>query len=163
MASAVLRPSKCRLRYQPVDTRDIWFFRIANQITLGKQWLTGSATFGSLHAIIREDVVSNSRTILKSPSGSFGVGRRLRQKLQGSAIEKIGEARKGGILMGNQKTKKCAHIPCLCDVRNGEQYCGEACRDAGSEDVEIACQCDHPACPLTFREFAPQSAADLAG
>jgi hypothetical protein len=65
--------------------------------------------------------------------------------------------------MANQKTKKCAHIPCLCDVRNGEEYCGEACRDAGGEDVEIACQCDHPACPLTFRRFAPRSAAGLAG
>lgn len=64
--------------------------------------------------------------------------------------------------MANQKTNKCAHIPCLCDVRNGDKYCGEACRDAGSEDVEIACQCDHPACPLTFRQFAPRSDADWA-
>jgi hypothetical protein len=65
--------------------------------------------------------------------------------------------------MANQKSKKCAHIPCLCDVRNGEEYCGEACRDARSEHVDIACQCDHPACPLTFRRFAPRSAAGLAG
>ena len=63
--------------------------------------------------------------------------------------------------MANQKTKKCAHIPCVCDVPNGEEYCGEACRDAGSDDVEIACQCDHPACPLTFRQFVSQAAADL--
>jgi hypothetical protein len=47
-------------------------------------------------------------------------------------------------------------------VADGEEFCGEACRDAGSDDVEIACQCDHPACPLTFREFAPRNAADLA-
>jgi len=53
--------------------------------------------------------------------------------------------------MRNQKMKKCAHIPCLCDVSEGKEYCGEACRDAGSKDVEIACQCDHPACPLTVR------------
>jgi hypothetical protein len=65
--------------------------------------------------------------------------------------------------MVNQKIKKCAHMPCLCDVSDGQEYCGEACRDAGSEDVEIACQCDHPACPLTFRRFAARSAADLAG
>ena len=37
------------------------------------------------------------------------------------------------------------------------------CRDAGSEDVEIACQCDHPACPLTVRQFvSPGNAIDLA-
>jgi len=64
--------------------------------------------------------------------------------------------------MAKQKTKKCAHIPCLCDVGNGEEYCGESCRDAGSEDVEIACQCDHPACPLAFRQFADVTAAELA-
>ncbi len=44
---------------------------------------------------------------------------------------------------------KCAHMPCLCTVAPGEKYCGEACKDAGSEEVEIACQCDHEACPLT--------------
>jgi hypothetical protein len=41
--------------------------------------------------------------------------------------------------MANQKTKKCAHIACLCDLANGEDYCGQACRDAGSDNVEIAC------------------------
>lgn len=46
------------------------------------------------------------------------------------------------------KLKKCAHIPCLCDVPDGQEFCGEACRYAGSEDVEIACQCDHAPCPL---------------
>lgn len=65
--------------------------------------------------------------------------------------------------MANQWTKKCAHLPCLCDVPPGEDYCGDACRDLGSEDVEIACQCDHPSCPLTFRRFVSRSAADLAG
>ncbi len=65
--------------------------------------------------------------------------------------------------MANRETKKCAHIPCLCDVADGEEYCGESCRNAGSEDVEIACQCDHPLCPLIFRYFASRSAADLAG
>lgn len=64
--------------------------------------------------------------------------------------------------MANQKTTKCARIPCLCDVADGEEYCGELCRDAGSEGVEIACQCNHPACPLTFRQFASQGTADLA-
>jgi hypothetical protein len=64
--------------------------------------------------------------------------------------------------MANPKTKMCAHIPCLCTVANGEEYCGEACRDAGSEDVEIACQCDHPACPLAVRQIAPRNVASLA-
>ena len=50
--------------------------------------------------------------------------------------------------MKDQKSRKCAHIPCLCEVADGEEYCGNACRDAGSEDAEIACQCDHPPCPL---------------
>jgi hypothetical protein len=65
--------------------------------------------------------------------------------------------------MANKRMEKCAHIPCLCDVADGEEYCGATCRDAGSDDVEIACQCDHPACPLTFRWFASRSAANLAG
>jgi hypothetical protein len=64
--------------------------------------------------------------------------------------------------MANQKSKKCAHIPCLCDIAEGEEYCGEACRDAGSDEVEIACQCDHAACPLTFQQSAPRRAAGMA-
>src|SRR5579864_6245106 len=52
-------------------------------------------------------------------------------------------------VMPNHKYKKCAHIPCRCEVTNGDKYCGQACRDAGSEEVEIACDCSHPACPLT--------------
>jgi hypothetical protein len=44
---------------------------------------------------------------------------------------------------------KCAHLPCRCVAIGGEQFCGQACKDAGSKDVEIACQCDHGACPLT--------------
>jgi len=63
--------------------------------------------------------------------------------------------------MANRNMKKCAHIPCLCDVVPGQEYCGEACRDAGNENVEIACQCDHTACPLVIRPSAPFSAADM--
>jgi hypothetical protein len=64
--------------------------------------------------------------------------------------------------MANQKMKKCAHIPCLCDVSHGQEYCGDICREAGSEDVEIACQCDHPACPLTSQSFVVDSAASFS-
>lgn len=44
---------------------------------------------------------------------------------------------------------KCAHLPCNCEVAPGKDFCGDACRDAGKEDVEIACQCGHQPCPLT--------------
>ena len=67
----------------------------------------------------------------------------------------------GELLMSNRQTKKCAHVPCLCDATHGQEYCGERCRDAGSDDVEIACQCDHPACPLTVRGYVPRSIAGL--
>jgi hypothetical protein len=63
-------------------------------------------------------------------------------------------------MMANNKMKKCAHIPCLCDVPAGEEYCAEVCRDAGSRDVEIACQCDHRACPLVARQAAPLGVSD---
>jgi hypothetical protein len=72
------------------------------------------------------------------------------------------ELEKGGTVMPNQNTRKCAHIPCLCDVAKGQEYCGEACRYAGSEDVQIACQCDHASCPLTFRHFIADDTAEFA-
>jgi hypothetical protein len=51
--------------------------------------------------------------------------------------------------MTTPEQTKCAHVPCRCVTRRGEKYCGQACEEAGSKDVEIACQCDHGACPLT--------------
>jgi hypothetical protein len=50
--------------------------------------------------------------------------------------------------MEKQKQGRCAHIPCTCEVKPDQKYCGDACRDAGSEEVEIACECKHEACPL---------------
>ena len=51
--------------------------------------------------------------------------------------------------MADPKMKKCAHIPCRCQVPEGQEYCGDACRIASSKETEIACQCDHPPqCPL---------------
>ena len=47
-----------------------------------------------------------------------------------------------------EKTK-CGHLPCQCSVQSSDKYCGQACKDAGSKEVEIACQCDHRPCPLT--------------
>jgi len=49
--------------------------------------------------------------------------------------------------------RMCAHISCLCFVPDGAEYCGAACRVAGSGNVEIACQCDHVACSLMVRPF----------
>jgi hypothetical protein len=49
-----------------------------------------------------------------------------------------------------EEKAECAHIPCTCEVAPGQKYCSEVCKNAGSEEVEIACQCDHPACPLTL-------------
>jgi hypothetical protein len=39
----------------------------------------------------------------------------------------------------NQKNQ-CAHRPCRCLVQSGDKYCGQACKEAGSNEVEIACQ-----------------------
>ena len=52
--------------------------------------------------------------------------------------------------METQEKSNCEHVPCSCLVEPGQKYCGDACRNAGSEEVEIACQCDHAACPLTL-------------
>jgi len=48
--------------------------------------------------------------------------------------------------MAEQKGKICAHEPCQCVVPAGEKFCSDFCRDAGADEVEIACECDHPAC-----------------
>ena len=45
--------------------------------------------------------------------------------------------------------KKCAHVPCRCIAKSGDKYCSVACKDAGPEEVEIACPCGHPGCETT--------------
>jgi len=64
--------------------------------------------------------------------------------------------------MTNQGKRICAHISCLCIVPDGEEYCGPACQDGGSGDVDIACQCHHIACSLMIRPFRART-ADLQG
>ena len=87
----------------------------------------------------------------------------LRQSRTGLVVvREVGGVGKVEIVMANQETRKCAHIPCLCDVPRGIEYCSDSCRDAGIDDIEIACQCDHTACPLTIRQFVPRFVADLA-
>ena len=56
---------------------------------------------------------------------------------------------KGEKKMRSEENKKCAHVPCECDVKPGQKYCGQACENAGEKDVEIACECGHPACPVS--------------
>ncbi len=51
--------------------------------------------------------------------------------------------------MATNDLVKCAHLPCKCPVQAGDEYCGQACKEPGSKDVEIACQCDHGPSPLT--------------
>jgi hypothetical protein len=51
--------------------------------------------------------------------------------------------------MTTNEQKSCAHLPCRCLAQPGKEYCGQDCKEAGSEEVEIACQCDHGSCPLT--------------
>lgn len=46
----------------------------------------------------------------------------------------------------SQEERKCAHEPCECTVGQGEKYCSDWCKDAGSKEVEIACECGHPPC-----------------
>jgi hypothetical protein len=42
--------------------------------------------------------------------------------------------------------KKCAHVPCVCSVAPDKEFCSEWCEDAGSDEVEIACECGHEPC-----------------
>jgi hypothetical protein len=42
--------------------------------------------------------------------------------------------------------RKCAHPPCQCEITSGEKYCSEICKDAGSQETEIACECGHAPC-----------------
>jgi len=41
---------------------------------------------------------------------------------------------------------KCAHLPCICVPPEDEKCCTQFCKDAGSEETEIACDCAHSAC-----------------
>jgi hypothetical protein len=46
--------------------------------------------------------------------------------------------------MAQNDQKKCAHVPCSCQA--SDKYCSQACRNAGSDETEIACQCGHADC-----------------
>jgi hypothetical protein len=57
------------------------------------------------------------------------------------------EARR--ILMTSDTTTKCAHLPCQCAAKADDKFCGDACKEAGASEVEIACQCNHVPCVIT--------------
>ena len=59
---------------------------------------------------------------------------------------------KGDHDLPKNEPKICAHIPCRCNVTEEQKYCGQWCEEAGSEDVEIACECGHSACALADAE-----------
>jgi len=48
--------------------------------------------------------------------------------------------------MNQHQERQCAHEPCNCHVAEGEKFCSDSCKDAGSAEVEIACNCGHEAC-----------------
>ena len=52
-------------------------------------------------------------------------------------------ANQSAAVMVSPKKRMCAHMTCLCIPPDGEEYCSAGCLEAGRDDVEIACQCDH--------------------
>lgn len=58
------------------------------------------------------------------------------------------------LLMTTLEQNTCAHIPCTCAVEDGKKYCSESCADAGSGEVEIACECDHATCKTSIEHVA---------
>ena len=56
--------------------------------------------------------------------------------------------------MTTAEQNTCAHTPCTCVVEAGEKYCSESCRDAESDEVEIACECGHATCSASIEEVA---------
>jgi hypothetical protein len=49
-------------------------------------------------------------------------------------------------------THKCAYEQCECWISTLDTYCSEYCADADDErEIEIQCDCKHPACNLNER------------
>ena len=59
--------------------------------------------------------------------------------------------------MSTNEEKKCAHLPCQCLAANWRQVLRQACKDAGSEEVEIACQRDHTPIHLPGHRMKPSA------
>jgi hypothetical protein len=51
--------------------------------------------------------------------------------------------------MNTQGQHKCAYSECNCVVGGQETYCSDYCSDADdAKEIEIQCDCKHPACAL---------------
>jgi len=48
----------------------------------------------------------------------------------------------------SDNVEKCAHPACRCMAGKDSKYCSQYCEDAGSDEVEIACDCGHPSCEV---------------
>jgi len=46
--------------------------------------------------------------------------------------------------MPDKTSHKCAHPSCICAAPPSEKYCSQFCKDAGPDELEIACDCGHP-------------------
>ena len=53
-------------------------------------------------------------------------------------------------MAAEQSMRKCAHDRCVCQVYEGQTYCGPHCASAavetGHEDETGRCECGHTAC-----------------
>jgi hypothetical protein len=54
--------------------------------------------------------------------------------------------------------KKCAHPACNCMVGDDE-YCSQYCKDAGDDEVEIACDCGHASCEIPIGSVVTEEIA----
>src|SRR5712692_6478514 len=43
-------------------------------------------------------------------------------------------------------SKRSVHTSHASVVTSDEKYCSQLCKEAGADEVEIACDCGHPAC-----------------
>jgi len=59
----------------------------------------------------------------------------------------------------NQKVRSTYLVCALCPW--GSSTCSDSCRNAGSDDVRSACQCDHVECPLMMGSSRRRIVADL--
>jgi hypothetical protein len=148
--------------YPPVDILRVRILCCGPQ-NLGKHRVSKTAHLESYVQLVgrrsRRRWANRSAFPFPHPSG---LEQQAAQRQKSNWFRSSSRVGKDEFMMANQETRKCAHIPCLCDVPKGIEYCSDLCRDAGSDDVEIACQCDHTSCPLTVRPYVPRIVADLA-
>jgi len=53
------------------------------------------------------------------------------------------------IITDVESTRKCANDQCQCQIPSTEKFCGDYCSEVGNmAEVELQCNCGHPACAL---------------